>query len=38
LSAAYCFFLAGGMGCDWVLRYKFGENPDQVGCFPTSSQ
>jgi hypothetical protein len=29
LSAAYCFFLAGGMGCDWVLRYKFGENPDQ---------
>jgi len=29
LSAAYCFFLAGGMGCDWMLRYKFGENPDQ---------
>jgi len=21
--------LAGGMGCDWMLRYKFGENPDQ---------
>jgi hypothetical protein len=30
LSAAYCFLLIGGMGCDWVLRYKFGENPDQV--------
>lgn len=34
LSAAYCFLLAGGMGCDWVLRYKFGENPDQVHYFP----
>lgn len=33
LSAAYCFLLAGGMGCDWMLRYRFGENPDQVPFF-----
>lgn len=30
LSAAYCFLLVGGMGCDWILKRRFGENPDQV--------
>lgn len=30
LSAAYCFFLVAGVSSDWVLRRKFGENPDQV--------
>lgn len=29
LSATYCFLLVGGTGCDWMLRRKFGENPDQ---------
>jgi hypothetical protein len=37
LSAAYCFLFTGGMACDWLLRHKFGENPDQVGCFPFSA-
>ena len=30
LSASYCFLLVGGMGCDWILKRRFGENPDQV--------
>lgn len=30
LSAAYCFLLVGGIGCDWILKRQFGENPDQV--------
>lgn len=31
LSAAFCFLLSFGMICDWILRRRFGENPDQVG-------
>lgn len=37
LSAAYCFLISCGMMCDWMLRHKFGENPDQVGCFSSVS-
>ena len=30
LSAGFFLFLVLGMGADWWLRFKFGENPDQV--------
>ena len=30
LSAGFFLFLASGIGTDWWLRTKFGENPDQV--------
>ena len=32
LSAGFCLFLATGTACDWLLRRKFGECPDEV-CF-----
>lgn len=30
LSAGYCLFLAAGLACDWILRAKLGECPDEV--------
>jgi len=30
LSAAFFLFLVSGIGADWWLKFKFGENPDQV--------
>ena len=30
LSAAFFLLLVSGIGTDWWLRFKFGENPDQV--------
>ena len=30
LSAGFFLFLASGIGADWWLKFKFGENPDQV--------
>lgn len=30
LSAAYCLMLLSGTTCDWLLRKKLGENPDEV--------
>jgi len=30
LSTALCLFLCAGLLSDWVLRWKFGECPDQV--------
>lgn len=30
LSAAFFLFLASGISANWWLRFKFGENPDQV--------
>lgn len=30
LSAGFFLFFASGIGTDWWLRSKFGENPDQV--------
>lgn len=30
LSAAYCLMLLSGTACDWFLRRKLGENPDEV--------
>ncbi|KAF7377735.1 hypothetical protein MSAN_00196500 [Mycena sanguinolenta] len=29
LSGGFCLFLAAGMACDWFLRRKFGECPDE---------
>ncbi|KAK7052380.1 hypothetical protein R3P38DRAFT_2860009 [Favolaschia claudopus] len=29
LSAGFCLFLAAGIACDWFLRRKFGECPDE---------
>ncbi|KAH9912699.1 uncharacterized protein BXZ73DRAFT_56051 [Epithele typhae] len=29
LTATFCLFLLLGTACDWFLRSKFGENPDQ---------
>ncbi|KAF8897480.1 hypothetical protein BD779DRAFT_1667454 [Infundibulicybe gibba] len=29
LSAAFCIFLCMGMMCDWLLRRRFGECPDE---------
>jgi len=29
LSAGFFLFLASGIGTDWWLKFKFGENPDQ---------
>lgn len=29
LSAAYCLLFLSGTACDWFLRYKLGENPDE---------
>lgn len=30
LSAGFCLFLLTGTACDWFLKSRFGENPDQV--------
>jgi hypothetical protein len=30
LSAIWCLFLALGVGTDWQLKRRFGENPDEV--------
>ncbi|KAJ7472228.1 hypothetical protein B0H11DRAFT_2282799 [Mycena galericulata] len=29
LSAGFCLFLGAGIACDWFLRRKFGECPDE---------
>ncbi|KAK7050406.1 hypothetical protein R3P38DRAFT_2864492 [Favolaschia claudopus] len=29
LSAGFCLFLVAGIACDWFLRRKFGECPDE---------
>ncbi|KAJ7705276.1 hypothetical protein B0H17DRAFT_1298329 [Mycena rosella] len=29
LSAGFCLFFVAGMACDWLLRRKFGECPDE---------
>ena len=30
LSAAFCLFVLLGTACDWFLRRRLGENPDEV--------
>jgi hypothetical protein len=30
LSAAWCLFLSFGICVDWLLKRRFGENPDEV--------
>lgn len=35
LSAGFFLFLALGIGIDWWLKFKFGENPDQVHNLPS---
>ena len=32
LSAAYAVLICAGVGADWALKRKFGENPDEVRC------
>lgn len=32
LSAAYAVLVCAGVGVDWALKRKFGENPDEVRC------
>ena len=32
LSAAYAVLTCAGVGVDWALKRKFGENPDEVRC------
>lgn len=32
LSAAYAVLICAGVGVDWALKRKFGENPDEVRC------
>jgi len=35
LSAGFFLFLTSGIGTNWWLRFKFGENPDQVRHSPS---
>lgn len=35
LSAGFFLFLTLGIGTDWWLKLKFGENPDQVRLLPS---
>jgi hypothetical protein len=35
LSAGFFLFLASGIATDWWLKFKFGENPDQVRHSPS---
>jgi hypothetical protein len=30
LSTGFCLFLCAGTACDWFLKFRLGENPDQV--------
>jgi hypothetical protein len=36
LSVGFCLFLGVGTACDWFLKRRFGENPDQVNFISTS--
>lgn len=35
LSAAFCLLFSLGVACDWFLRRRFGENPDQASISET---